>query len=220
MRLAILATVATTLACGSIAHGAATVWFEYAGSNASTLVLGTQGPGHVLQLGTSGFGPFDLQIEMWANVTDVGLYSANTTLSADTNSLITTMDMFPPTGGAETPAGGLNTPGPGDIATNFGGATFSGPGYLGDNILLGTFTLRAVRESNLFTNVYARVGNGVWAQLDTQGAPVQFGAGAFEDGGVVGNAESLVISIAYGIPEPATMGLLAMGALLVLRRRR
>ncbi|MCB9855473.1 MAG: PEP-CTERM sorting domain-containing protein [Phycisphaerales bacterium] len=215
------ATMLTALVSASIAQGSATVWFQYAGSSGGVGAY-SQGPGQTLVIETAGFGFFDLEIEMWANLTGVPLYSVNTTLSADTNSLITTMSMNPPAdGGIETPAGNLNTPGPGDIATNFGGATFFGTGYTGNNLLLGTFTLRAVRnESSDPTNIYARVGNGLWAQSDSQPADVRFAAGELESGGTVGAAKAVAITVYYGVPEPGSIALLVTGALCLLNRRR
>lgn len=217
-RSTIAASLFLSLAFSAIAAADASVWFEYKGGGGAFL-LAPQGEGRVLEIGTADIGPFDLEISMYATVTGVGLYSANTTLAADTNASIPTMTMIPPDLGAETPAGGLNTPGPGDIATGFGGATFLGDGYLGEDILLGTFTLHAVRDLNLLTVITARVGNGVWAQSDTQGAPLRFADGGFQNGGVAGNALTDVIKVHYGVPEPTTFGLIALGAMFVLTRR-
>ncbi len=217
-RSSVAASLFLSLTFTAIAGADASVWFEYKGGGGAFL-LSPQGEGRVLEIGTTGLGPFDLEISMYASVTSVSLYSANTTLAADTNASIPTMTMIPPEFGAETPAGGLNTPGPGDIATGFGGATFQGDGYLGENILMGTFTLHAVRDLNLLTVIAARVGNGVWAQSDTQGALLRFADGGFENGGVAGNALTDVIKVHYGVPEPTTLGLIALGAMFVLKRR-
>jgi hypothetical protein len=218
--LFMVAALVGAFAMPAVSQGSASIWFEYVSGPTQGLDPVSQGEGQVLSIDKpDGPGLYEYTINMLANVDGVGLYSANTTLSADGPAAVTGTILNAPVGGAPTPAGGLNTFGPGDIATNFGGATFSGPGYTGQNILLGTLTIVIDKAGTNGVNISARVGTGVFGQQDFQAADVRYADGAFVSGGIVGNAENIAITF-NNVPEPATMSLLGLGAIALIRRRR
>ena len=219
---AITAALAAMFALPTLSMGAAQIWWTL-DSGDGTQVQG--GVGQELRIERlQDAGVYNLTLTMWANVTAPALYSANTTLSADGAVAATAWNAVPPTGGAATPAGGLNTPGPGDIATNFGAATFSGPGYIGNMLNLGSMSL-TINDVNPLAgpdvSIFARVGNGLFGTSDFATATVDYGPNLGVNGGVVGASGALpVVTIIEIVPEPATLSLLGLGALALIRRRR
>ena len=189
----------------STAFGAASVYFRIAGD------AGSNSAGNVLVIDDAG--PGSVNIEMVADVTDVSLFSVSTTLrnagpgSAALSGLVSNA----PLGGAPTPPTAINA-GP-VLAQNFGAATFSGPGFLGPDIVLSTFTLDYDGEGS----ITAEIGNLLWAQSNFLPADVQFADGPLVSGGQIGAGGNTVISI---VPEPATLSLLGLGAVALIRRRR
>ncbi|MCB9855681.1 MAG: PEP-CTERM sorting domain-containing protein [Phycisphaerales bacterium] len=217
-----VAALVGAFAMPAISQGAASIWFEYVSGTTGANSVVSQGEGQVLVIEKPDVpGQFTYTINMLANVTDVGLYSANTTLSADGPAAVPSMILNAPPGGGATPAGGLGVFGPGPIATNFGGATFSGPGYLGNNILLGTltFVVDKTQDHDTFISIIASVGSGVFGQSDFGAADVRYADGAYVSGGIQGAATNTVIQF-VNIPEPATLSLLGVGAIALIRRRR
>ncbi|MCB9853172.1 MAG: PEP-CTERM sorting domain-containing protein [Phycisphaerales bacterium] len=218
---AITAALAAMFAMPAFSMGAAQIWWTLDSGDASQ-VSGGVGQTLVLNRGDAA-QIYDFTVTMWANVTNVGLFSANTTLTANGAVSATAAALNAPPGGGVTPAGGLNTPGPGPIATNFGGATFSGTGYLGNMINLGTISLRIDNTGGAVGNVdiFAQVGSGVFGQSDFQAATVDYGPNLGIDGGVEGNgAGGLPVITIIQVPEPATLSLIGLGALALIRRRR
>lgn len=220
--LFMVAALVGAFAMPAVSQGAASIWFEYVSGPTDGNGVTSQGPGQALVIEKPAApGSYTYEIAMLANVTDVGLYSANTTLSSDSTIAVTNANLIPPVGGAPTPAGALGTFGPGDIATNFGAATFSGPGYLGNNILLGTLTFVVDKLDDGTSNVYARVGNGLFGTSQFGTATVDYGANLGINGGVVGaEGDGLPVISFVNVPEPATLSLLGLGAIALIRRRR
>jgi hypothetical protein len=149
---------------------------------------------------------------MWMNLTDVGVFSANTTLSTDSRVRADSWIGSPP-------AGGLGAYGPGDIATNFGAASFAAQYSPGNNIFLGTLvvTLGYLSAPADIQYVYARVGNGLIGQTDFLPADVSYAGGAPGNGQTSDGLASVMI---FDVPEPATLGVLGLFAITRIRRRR
>lgn len=220
----VIGTFLTSI-CATEARSAALVWFELEYSNPFALHV-QGGPGRALVLDglveAGQTGDFEFRVQMFANVTDVGLFSANTTLTADYGVAMTSYTLAAPPSGAITPPANQGSYGPGEIASNFGGATFAGPGYLGERVYLGSMTFSVTPQHrsgyNAFKGlIYAQVGTGLWAQSNAQGTTIRFGHGAPADSAQIGAGLSPVIQFA---PEPATAALLLVSAMPLLRRRR
>lgn len=208
-----------TLSIGARAHSDVTVWFELVSGDAGVATVG-QGPGQVLQLKAPDSPvPFEFTARMRANITGLDLYSANTTLSADYPVAVTSATLIPPEFGGVQPINDQGTYGPGDIATNFGGATFFMDGYFGDNVDLGTITFTVDPAQGPFDagTIYARVGLGLWAESDASGTNVRFGTGAFADSTIFGAGNAPVIQF---VPEPMTALLFGFSSVMLIRRKR
>ena len=69
------------------------------------------------------------------------------------------------------------------------------------------------------TELTAQIGVLLWAQSNFQPAQVSFAGAPFVNGGTAGAGGDVVVRIT-NIPEPATLSLLGLGAVALIRRRR
>jgi hypothetical protein len=205
----------------AVSQGAATVWFEYAGGDLAAVSGG--GPNETLVLEKDLTpGTYNFAVTMYANVTDIGVFGANSTLVADGPVSVSSATLNGPANGIPTNANGLGVVGPGPIAVNFGGIAIFGSGYLGDNIDMGTFNLTIVKTDPIGDiNITAIIGGQRWGNSDSTATQVTFGPNPSVSGGTIGNGTGglPVISIVQ-VPEPATLSLLGIGAMALIRRRR
>jgi hypothetical protein len=217
-----VAALVGALAMPAISQGAATVWFEYVGGDGAPTSGG--GPGETLVIEKPNApGTYHFTINMVANVTDVGIYGNITTLLADGPVAASDLTVVPPPGGAPNAASGLGTPGPGPIAVNFGGAVFSGNGYLGPDLLMATIDLTIVKLGGEMGDVgiYPVIGTTLWGDQFFGAPDVSFGPNGPVSGAVAGaGANGLPSVVIHWVPEPATLSLLGLGAIALIRRRR
>ncbi|HPF41601.1 MAG TPA: PEP-CTERM sorting domain-containing protein [Phycisphaerae bacterium] len=218
--LFMLAALVGALIAPSVSNAAATVWFEYAGGDVAQTGGGAANETLVLEKSNAP-GTYTFSVTMWSNVTDIGVFGANTTLLADGPITTTSAVLNGPPNGLPTPANGLGVEGPGPIAVNFGGIAIFGTGYLGLSNM-GTFTFE-INKTDLIgdINIYAVIGGQRWGNANSTGTQVSFGPNGPVDGAVIGaGSDGLPVITITQVPEPATLSLLGLGAIALIRRRR
>jgi len=227
----IAATVAA-FALASVSQAATSVWFQLGDAGTSGVTVandnGTGGPGETLLLDKPGEpGIYTFTVDMYASVTGPGLYSHNTTLSADgTVSASTLQNASPPSDGGFSIANtgtGAGIFGPGFILNNYGSGCFSGTGWALQNMYLGSITLTVDKTDLGSVNVYAEVGNGSYG-LNGGGfeQELYFGPNPSVSGqnAISPPAGEFAVITITNLPEPATLSLLGLGAIALIRRRR
>lgn len=86
---------------------------------------------------------------------------------------------------------------------------------------LQTFTLVAGSQGTGIDNIYAMMGIGAWGGNDTPSFTelVALGSNAPVSGEITGDLLPEAVIVVRNIPEPATLSLLAFGAIALIRRR-
>ncbi len=221
----IAAMAALTLAPVA-ANAAATVWMSFVDGTPDVNVLQNGGPGQQLLLEKGESGQSSFTVEIRANITaDQGvLASHSTNLVANSNNIeVTSVSSFLPGPTAAAGANQINGFGPGNILSAFGAGDFFFGLPTGDNQLLGTISFRTDKSIDGAENpiiIDGTIGNTLWASLGAGAVTnVAFGDGAGVNGGQAGGFGGTFATIT-NIPEPATLSLLGLGAVALIRRRR
>jgi len=210
------------------ANASATVWMNYTGGSASDgdlTVIQNGGPGAQLILEKPQTGTATFTVDVIANVNLAAAFSSTSTnLSTNSSNIAVSesnVNLLGPTNGAN-----LNqiTPGfaPGPLLNDFGQGDFFFGITPGDGLLLGTITFvidKSNGEDGFDIAIDGSIGNTAWAFQGAGIDPVIFGDGPGTNGANLGEFGGTFATI-RNIPEPATLSLLGLGAVALIRRRR
>lgn len=219
-----VAALVGAFAMPAISQGAAHVWFELSDAGTSGVTQVSGGLDQTLILDKPADpGIYTFTLSMKANI-DQGVLGHSTDLAAD----------GPVAAG---PFAGINpgvpdfffTNAPGNLPPEAGtfaddiGSSVVGQ-YLGQ-VTLGTIEITIDKTNGPIgeINIFARVGGLGWGDSSADGAPdVYYGPNAALDGNPVAGTPygDLAVVTIRQVPEPATMSLLGLGALALIRRRR
>lgn len=218
----IVSALAAMLATPAVSFGAAHVWFQL---ESGDVTLVSSGQDQTLVLDKSDAAQvYSFTVSMMANI-DLGVLGHSTDLMAD--GPVTAGPFAGINPGVPdfffTNAPGNQPPEAGTFADDIGSSVVGQ--YLGAAVNLGTIELTIDKTSGPTgdISVFARVGGLGWGDSSADGAPdVFYGPNTALDGNPVGGTPygTLPVITIRQIPEPATMGLLALGAIAVVRRRR
>ncbi|HPF40574.1 MAG TPA: hypothetical protein P5081_05455 [Phycisphaerae bacterium] len=224
-RTILCSIVLFAISVASPASADISVWFELVSSDVSVTAI-DQGIGKALLLSDpKEVAPFSVTARMLADIPGQVVLGTSTRLAADYGVKVDSMMLTAPALGVVTPGFGQGVYGPGDIASNFGAATFiPSDGFTGSNVDLGTITFTIDPQLGAYAlgEITARIGIAIWglAPPNAQDPPeipiLRYGEGAFVAGNIVDAGEATVIRFA---PEPSTLCLLAV-PFATLRRRR
>jgi len=220
-----VAMALVVLASATMANAASFVWFEAANTNGNGAgpAGGAQGTPLALTCDTSGpAGSCSWAILMRVNIGAPGLLGwSNEMHSAAGNGVALSnpaLVLGPFAGGLSNAGTGGASP---DLLLNAGAFTFTN--VPPQTLTIHTFTLtRSFATGDLsIANVMAGASNSselVWANNDGAIEFVGYGANPPTEAapGTVGLLPSIVIT---NVPEPTSLGLLALGALAIVRRR-
>jgi hypothetical protein len=215
-------------------YGAGQVWYSATGLNPQSTV-GASGPGQTLQLGC------DKTLPGTTCAWDVALHYD----TQDGGQTGWALDLFQPNaGGPFSVTNAVATANPisaGGTTPGAPGQAFGTPGFdprilWGDisgtnaappaaaaNYIVMTFTLSKTGVDAAVHNLTAWIGGGAFGGNDdplTGNEIVQIGPNAPVDGGPTGVELPLPVITVTNVPEPATLSLLALGAIALIRRRK
>lgn len=224
--LFMLVALAGAFAMPAASQGAAHVWFELSNAGTSGVVQTGGGPDQTLILEKpSDPGIYTFEVTMYANI-NLGILGHSTDLGALPGENVSAGPFAGHDPGAIffTNFPGTQPPEAGTFADDFGSSVIGQ--YNGPNSELGSLTITIDKTGGPIGDIliFARVGGLGWGDTSADGAPdVYYGPNGFVDGNpnlqvpAFGNLP--VIQIVQ-VPEPATLSLLGLGVLALIRRRR
>lgn len=207
MSLVLAAVLA--LAIGASANADSLVWAESGGA-------GAQGATLVIDRLPGGSDTYTISFVHSSNPplsgASVDLFSNDSGLSATAAMLTTTWEI------PDTFTLGNS---PGNLITLAGGAQLFGAPKAGGGLFDITIDLNdPVGAVGATWEISAKIGGGTFSEPGGTVFPVFFGASNSVPGSPLGGVGDVPVVIIRNIPEPATMALLGVGLLGLIRRRR
>jgi hypothetical protein len=215
-----IALIATGIVA-STALASATVWFEATGTNANSTTLTQGAAGGSTSLVCLNLGGVTCQWNVSVMLTNTGsnLFGYDLRLNGGTPGKLSASNLV--LNNIGLPANDVATAGAAPDLVAMGQSSISTSTAPG-NYTMATFTLTKVKDAG-DTNtdsVFASIGGYGWGDDSGYGVPdVRAGGNDFAYGGAGTAFQNAVITI-QNIPEPSTIGLLALGVLGMIRRRR
>ena len=227
MRKLILVGLVAGLLVPGVASADALSWFTMSGGQGNVI---TEGPEQTLLIEKDpAAGTYTFDIDWWIGYTGPEAANWGAALDLTTNDPNVAVSMNVQNQGAAYPLlGGPGTvfPAPGQILENMFVGTFNFAGTpAGATNHIGSFRLtvtKAQPDPGGVVELTPGIGLGGWIQSNFLADFVKFGAdpGPLLDGLDITAVASIPAIRIVNIPEPATLALLGLGAVAMIRRRR
>ncbi len=228
-RICLVAALAASMFAPVAANAGATVWMRYTGGSASNGDLnvvqdGAAGRQLILEKPDTGTATFSVDLVADVDSGNSALASTSTTFSTGSSNIAVTEATSTLFGPTNSPDQNTIEPGfaPGNLLTDFGQYDFFFGLGSGNGLVLGqmTFFIDKQNPGEESIEIEGKIGHFGWALLSGIGiSPVQFGDGPSTTGASFGQSAGTFATI-HNIPEPATLGLLCLSAVLLPRRSR
>lgn len=214
-RILTLVAAIAMLAASSVASAADNLWFSLANPAPAGVTVESSGPGTALSLTNPTGNPLTVRVNV--NITsDTNLFTWSMALASVGGTF--SNGAFGPAGGSDQPFGGTN----GSAAFAVSNGSIPGAGLPG---VLYSFDLNLPAGVGAVTGDFGPSGilkqpNTFWYGFVGPN-PISIAGGpayTFGEDTTVGWGQLPVITVA--IPEPATLGLLALGVVAIIRRRK
>lgn len=204
------------------ANASASVWFNYVSGSPEVTLLQNGGPGQQLLLEKPESGTASFTVEVRHNTNDTLVSNSTNLATLSGNIEVSDVSSFLPGPLSGSGANQINGFGPGNILTAFGQSDFVGLPS-GDDLLIGMITFNIDKSNNPGETeivIDGFIGANTWATNAGVGSDVvTFGSGPGTGGSQIGAFGGTLATIT-NIPEPATLSLLGLGAVALIRRRR